>query len=104
MTRNEMLAGMTTEERRAWDESIAAARELLEGRRDEVKRQRERRVLTVTDSTGKRTCGGWGQSGNPRPAAAFATDFCAYPVANMIETADDLPVPTGVQWKNEWIS
>ncbi|MCH7602678.1 MAG: aldehyde dehydrogenase family protein [Planctomycetes bacterium] len=55
-------------------------------------------------ASGKLPFGGWGRSGNHRPAAAFATDFSVYPVANMIETADDLPVPTGVQWKNEWIS
>ncbi len=55
-------------------------------------------------ASGKLPFGGWGRSGNHRPAAAFATDFCAYPVANMIETADELPVPAGVQWKNEWIS
>ena len=55
-------------------------------------------------ASGKLPFGGWGQSGNHRPAGAFATDFCAYPVANMIETAGDLPVPRGIQWKNDWIS
>jgi succinylglutamic semialdehyde dehydrogenase len=42
--------------------------------------------------------GGWGKSGNHRPAAAFSVEYCAYPIANMIETANDAAVPEGMQW------
>jgi len=47
--------------------------------------------------------GGRGRSGNNRPAAAFAADFCAYPVASMEERAADLAVPGGVEWNDRWI-
>jgi succinylglutamic semialdehyde dehydrogenase len=42
--------------------------------------------------------GGWGKSGNHRPAAVFSVEYCAYPIANMIETASDIAVPDGMQW------
>lgn len=38
--------------------------------------------------------GGLGHSGNHRPSAYFATDYCAYPVASI--EADALVAPTGV--------
>ena len=41
--------------------------------------------------------GGLGHSGNHRPAAAFSVDYCAYPVANMIERGADAAVPAGMQ-------
>ncbi|MCZ6835476.1 MAG: aldehyde dehydrogenase family protein [Planctomycetota bacterium] len=55
-------------------------------------------------ASGKLPFGGRGVSGNNRPAAAFATDFCAYPVANMVEQAQELAVPVGVQWDDNWAS
>ena len=48
--------------------------------------------------------GGLGHSGNHRPAAAFALDYCAYPVANMVETSADVAVPGGVHWDESWVS
>jgi len=36
-------------------------------------------------ASGKLPFGGLGLSGNHRPAGAFSTDYCAYPVASMIE-------------------
>jgi succinylglutamic semialdehyde dehydrogenase len=47
--------------------------------------------------------GGVGRSGNHRPAAAFASDFCAYPVASLLETGDAAPVPEGLLWDDRWI-
>lgn len=44
--------------------------------------------------------GGWGKSGNHRPAAAFSVEYCAYPIANMIETASDVAVPDGMHWSD----
>ncbi len=41
--------------------------------------------------------GGLGHSGNHRPAAAFSVDYCAYPVASMVETSDAAPVPEGMR-------
>jgi succinylglutamic semialdehyde dehydrogenase len=41
--------------------------------------------------------GGLGHSGNHRPAAAFSVDYCAYPVASMVESSDAAPVPDGMR-------
>ncbi|MEC9158598.1 MAG: aldehyde dehydrogenase family protein [Planctomycetota bacterium] len=41
--------------------------------------------------------GGLGHSGNHRPAGAFSVDYCAYPVANMVERGSDAAVPAGMQ-------
>jgi succinylglutamic semialdehyde dehydrogenase len=41
--------------------------------------------------------GGLGHSGNHRPAAAFSVDYCAYPVASMVETSDGAAVPEGMR-------
>ncbi|MEE9130486.1 MAG: aldehyde dehydrogenase family protein [Phycisphaerales bacterium] len=48
--------------------------------------------------------GGLGHSGNHRPAAAFAVDYCAYPIANMVETSADVAVPGGIYWDDRWVS
>lgn len=47
--------------------------------------------------------GGLGLSGNHRPAGAFALDYCAYPVASMVETGDAKIVPTGMEWDDGWV-
>lgn len=47
--------------------------------------------------------GGLGHSGNHRPAAAFSVDYCAYPVANMVEKSSDASVPTGMVWQEGWV-
>ena len=33
---------------------------------------------------------------NHRPAGAFSVDYCAYPVANMVEHGSDAAVPAGM--------
>jgi succinylglutamic semialdehyde dehydrogenase len=48
-------------------------------------------------ASGKLPFGGVGRSGNHRPAGAFAADFCAYPVASMVETGEQVVVPAGMQ-------
>jgi len=47
--------------------------------------------------------GGTGRSGNHRPAGSFASQYCAYPIANMIETGSDAAVPTGMHWDDSWM-
>ncbi|MEM1165542.1 MAG: aldehyde dehydrogenase family protein, partial [Planctomycetota bacterium] len=43
--------------------------------------------------------GGFGLSGNHRPAGAFSLDYCAAPVASLIETdTSQRPVPPGVRY------
>ena len=40
--------------------------------------------------------GGLGLSGNHRPAGSFSLDYCAVPVAGMIERGDDAALPAGM--------
>jgi succinylglutamic semialdehyde dehydrogenase len=47
--------------------------------------------------------GGMGHSGNNRPAAAYSVDYCAYPIANMVEHSDGAAVPGGMAWDDGWL-
>lgn len=47
--------------------------------------------------------GGLGLSGNHRPAGAFSLDYCAYPVAGMVETGDAASISPGMQFDDEWL-
>lgn len=46
--------------------------------------------------------GGTKRSGNHRPAGSFSTQYCAYPIANMIETGADAAIPAGMMWDDAW--
>ena len=48
--------------------------------------------------------GGLGLSGNHRPAGAFSLDYCAYPVASMIESGDAATIPRGMRFEDSWVS
>lgn len=48
--------------------------------------------------------GGLGRSGNHRPAGSFSLDYCAYPVAGMIENADAAQIPPGMRIEDDWLS
>jgi succinylglutamic semialdehyde dehydrogenase len=45
--------------------------------------------------------GGLGISGNHRPAGSFALDYCAYPVASMIESGDACITPPGISFEQQ---
>jgi succinylglutamic semialdehyde dehydrogenase len=47
--------------------------------------------------------GGLGLSGNHRPAGAFSLDYCAYPVAGMIEKSDASQLAEGMRWDPSWL-
>lgn len=47
--------------------------------------------------------GGLGLSGNHRPAAAFSVDYCAFPIASMVERGADVAVPGGMLWDDAWV-
>jgi succinylglutamic semialdehyde dehydrogenase len=47
--------------------------------------------------------GGLGFSGNHRPAGAFSLDYCAYPVASMIEGGDASTLAQGMRVERDWI-
>ncbi|MCA9295670.1 MAG: aldehyde dehydrogenase family protein, partial [Phycisphaerales bacterium] len=55
-------------------------------------------------ASGKLPFGGLGFSGNHRPAGAFSVDYCAYPVANMIERSAEATPGTGMHWDDAWLS
>lgn len=71
---------------------------------------RECRAGCINRNTGtagassKLPFGGLGHSGNNRPAGAYSVDYCAYPVANMIEKSDVAAVPEGVNWDDAWLA
>lgn len=48
--------------------------------------------------------GGLGLSGNHRPAGSFSLDYCAYPVAGMLESGDAAPLPQGMRIEDGWLS
>jgi succinylglutamic semialdehyde dehydrogenase len=47
--------------------------------------------------------GGVGRSGNHRPAGAFSLDYCAYPVAGMIERGSAATLAEGMTFDNSWL-
>jgi len=47
--------------------------------------------------------GGLGVSGNHRPAAAFSLDYCAYPVASLVETTAHADVLPGMTFDDAWL-
>lgn len=48
--------------------------------------------------------GGLGLSGNHRPAGAFSLDYCAYPVAGLIETGSEATLPPGARFEDGWLA
>ena len=46
--------------------------------------------------------GGLGLSGNHRPAGAFSVDYCAHPVASMIESGQGAAIPPGMLVEDRW--
>ncbi len=47
--------------------------------------------------------GGLGLSGNHRPAGSFALDYCAYPVASMVESGPAAALPQGMRFESSWL-
>jgi len=61
-------------------------------------------VTTATAGpSSKLPFGGLGHSGNHRPAGSFSLDYCAYPVAGMVESGDGAAVPEGMRVEDGWI-
>lgn len=54
-------------------------------------------------ASSKLAFGGLGQSGNHRPAGAFALDYTAYPVASMIESGRACMIPSGMRVEKSWV-
>lgn len=70
---------------------------------------REARAGCVNVNTGtagassKLPFGGLGHSGNHRPAGAFSLDYCAYPVASMVERGEGAATPPGMVFEDDWL-
>jgi succinylglutamic semialdehyde dehydrogenase len=47
--------------------------------------------------------GGLGLSGNHRPAAAFSLDYCAYPVASLVESTHHADLLPGMRFDDAWL-
>lgn len=47
--------------------------------------------------------GGLGRSGNHRPAGAFSLDYCALPIAGMLESGDGSMMPQGMTFDETWL-
>lgn len=54
-------------------------------------------------ASGKLPFGGVGISGNHRPAGANAVDYCAYPVASLIEEGETAPLSPGMTFDPDWL-
>jgi succinylglutamic semialdehyde dehydrogenase len=54
-------------------------------------------------ASGQLPFGGLGNSGNHRPAGAFSVDYCAYPVASMVESSDAAAIPPGMLLQEDWL-
>lgn len=54
-------------------------------------------------ASGKLPFGGLGRSGNHRPAGAFALDYCAYPVAGIIEQGLGAALSPGMSFDPAWL-
>lgn len=88
-TRFGLAAGIITDDPADWDEF------LLRSRAGIVNRNRP-----TTGASSGAPFGGIGHSGNHRPAAFYAADFCAYPVASLASDTAVLPdqVSPGLPW------
>lgn len=54
-------------------------------------------------ASGKLPFGGLGISGNQRPAGSFSVDYCAHPVASMVETSTDVSIPAEMRFEDGWV-
>ncbi|MEQ6916348.1 succinylglutamate-semialdehyde dehydrogenase [Halomonas aquatica] len=86
-TRYGLSAGLIGGERSDWDDFLLRIRAGI------VNWNRQ-----TTGASGDAPFGGVGESGNHRPSAYYAADYCAYPVASMESEALNLPekLPPGV--------
>lgn len=70
---------------------------------------REARAGCVNANTGtagassRLPFGGLGHSGNHRPAGSFSLDYCAFPVASMVEESDAVAMPPGMRFEESWL-
>ncbi|KAA3619031.1 MAG: succinylglutamate-semialdehyde dehydrogenase [Proteobacteria bacterium] len=86
-TRFGLSAGILCEDPAEWEQFLVASRAGIVNRN-----------LPLTGASSAMPFGGIGASGNLRPSAYYAADYCAYPVASMarISPARPISLPPGV--------
>lgn len=55
-------------------------------------------------ASGKLPFGGLGHSGNHRPAGSFSVDYCAFPVASLVESGNAATVFAGMHFDDKWLA
>lgn len=75
-----LSAGILTDDEQAWRQFYAHIRAGVVNRNQ-----------ALTGASGAAPFGGVGLSGNHRPSAYYAADYCAYPVASLVNTALETP-------------
>ncbi len=89
-TRYGLAASLFSEDRHAWEEFANTVRTgVLNWNRP------------TNGASSELPFGGIGDSGNHRPSAAFAADYCSYPVANMTAPHLAMPVKLGQGFNTE---
>lgn len=92
-TRYGLAAAIFTQDDDAW------RRFLMECRAGCVNRN-----CGTAGASGALPFGGLGLSGNHRPAGAFSVDYCAHPVASMIDPGREAAVPAGMLVEDAWFA
>ena len=91
-TRYGLAAAIFTSDDATWDRFLAECRSGCINRN-----------CGTAGASGQLPFGGLGHSGNHRPAGAFSVDYCAYPVASMVEAGDAASVPPGMLLEDRWL-
>ncbi|MEE2894914.1 MAG: aldehyde dehydrogenase family protein [Planctomycetota bacterium] len=91
-TRYGLAAAIFTSDDAIWDRFLAECRSGCINRN-----------CGTAGASGQLPFGGLGHSGNHRPAGAFSVDYCAYPVASMVEMGVAAPIPPGMLLEDRWL-
>ena len=90
-TRYGLAASIFTRDETTWERFLAECRAGCVNRN-----------CGTAGASGALPFGGLGLSGNHRPAGAFSVDYCAHPVASMIESGHHAAVPPGMLLHDGW--
>ena len=92
-TRYGLAAAIFTRDDAVWDRFLAECRSGCINRN-----------CGTAGASGQLPFGGLGHSGNHRPAGAFSVDYCAVPVASMVEAGDATAIPAGMLVEDAWFT
>ncbi len=92
-TRYGLAAAIFTQDDAVWERFLAECRSGCINRN-----------CGTAGASGQLPFGGLGHSGNHRPAGAFSVDYCAYPVASMVEAGHAAAIPAGMLVQDAWFT